>query len=81
MTYMYCNDGTWRFFLSYSVVLSDTFLRFNLKIPPLGLICSLVQVSRIRCNLTYYEGENFSDSSFHHIFESENFRLPFFYKK
>ena len=26
----------------------------------------------LRCNLTYYEGENFSDSSFHHIFESEN---------
>ena len=30
-----------------------------------------------RCNLTYYEGENFSYSSFHHIFESENFRFPF----
>ena len=80
------------------MLLSDTFLRFNLKIPQLGLICSLVQVSRIRvrgqvtglmsqlhtsensfffpkilrCNLTYYEGENFSDSFFHHIFESEN---------
>ena len=24
-----------------------------------------------RCNLTYYEGENFSDSSLYHIFESE----------
>ena len=30
------------------------------------------------CNLTHFEGENFSDSSFHQIFESENFRLPFF---
>ena len=30
------------------------------------------------CNLTNYEGENFSDSSFHHILESENFRFPFF---
>ena len=30
------------------MLLSDTFLRFNLKIPQLGLICSLVQVSRIR---------------------------------
>ena len=36
------------FFLNYSVVLlSDNFLRFNLKIPQLGLICSLVQVGRI----------------------------------
>ena len=34
-----------------------------------------------RCNLTYYEGENFSNSSFHHIFESEIFRFPFFYEK
>ena len=33
-----------------------------------------------RCNLTYNESENFSDSSLHHIFESENFRLPFFTK-
>ena len=24
-----------------------------------------------------YESENFSDSSLHHILESENFRLPF----
>ena len=30
-----------------------------------------------RCNLTYYESENFYDSSLHHIFESENFRFPF----
>ena len=27
--------------------------------------------------LTYYESEKFSDSSPHHIFESENFRFPF----
>ena len=26
-----------------------------------------------RCNLTSYEGDNFSDSFFHHIFESKNF--------
>ena len=26
---------------------------------------------------TYYEGENFSDSSFHHMFESKNLRFPF----
>ena len=31
-----------------------------------------------RCNLTYYEGDNFSDTFFHHIFESENFRIPFY---
>ena len=29
-------------------------------------------------NILYYGGENFSDSSFLHIFESENFRFPFF---
>ena len=34
-----------------------------------------------RCNLTYYEGDNFSDSFFHHIFESENFRIPFYLRK
>ena len=27
-----------------------------------------------RCNLTYYEGES---STLHHIFESENYRIPF----
>ena len=32
-------------------------------------------------NILYYGGENFSDSSFHHIFESENFRFPFFYRQ
>ena len=30
-----------------------------------------------RCNLTFYESENFSDSSLHHILESENYRFPF----
>ena len=30
-----------------------------------------------RCNLAFYESENFSDSSLHHILESENFRFPF----
>ena len=34
-----------------------------------------------RCNLTYYKSENFSFSSLHHIFESENFGFPFFYEK
>ena len=29
----------------------------------------------------FYESENFSDSSLHHIFESQNFRFPFFYEK
>ena len=29
----------------------------------------------------YYESENFTDSSLHHIFESENFSFPFFYEK
>ena len=31
------------------------------------------------CNLKYYESKNFSDSSLHHTFESENFRFPFIY--
>ena len=31
--------------------------------------------------LSYYESENFSDSSLHHIFESENCRFPFLYEK
>ena len=34
-----------------------------------------------RCNLTYYESKNFTDSFLHHILESESFRLPFFYEK
>ena len=29
------------------------------------------------CNLTFYEGKNFSDYSLHHILESENFRFRF----
>ena len=33
------------------------------------------------CNLVYYKGKNFSDSSFHHIFESENFSFPSFYER
>ena len=29
-----------------------------------------------RCNLSFYERENFSDPYLNHIFESENFRFP-----
>ena len=32
---------------------------------------------KLRCNFRFYESENFSDSSLHRIFESENFRFPF----
>jgi len=32
-------------------------------------------------NLTFYESENFSDSSLHHILEPENFRFPFHFPK
>ena len=35
----------------------------------------------VRGNFKFYEGENFSDSSIHRIFESENFRFPFSVKK
>jgi len=31
--------------------------------------------------IVYYEREDFSDFSLHHIFESENFRCLFFYEK
>ena len=30
-----------------------------------------------RCNFKFYESENFSDSSVHRIFESEDLRFPF----
>ena len=32
-------------------------------------------------NLKFYESENFSNSSLHPVFESENFRFPFNYEK
>ena len=31
-----------------------------------------------RSNITFYERENFSDSSLHYILESDNSRIPFF---
>ena len=34
-----------------------------------------------RCSLAYYESENISDSSLHHIFESKNFKFPFLFEK
>ena len=34
-----------------------------------------------RCNLTYHESENFSDSSLNHMSKSEHFRFPLFYEK
>ena len=37
--------------------------------------------ANFRCNLTFFESENLSDSSLRHIFESENFRFPFCTKK
>ena len=42
----------------------------------LGLIKYYV-LENFRCNLTYYERKNFSDSSLHHIFQFENFRFRF----
>ena len=32
-------------------------------------------------NLKFYESENISYSSLHRVFESENFRFPFYYEK
>ena len=34
-------------------------------------------MQHFRCNLTFNESENFSDSSLHDLFESENVRFPF----
>ena len=34
-------------------------------------------LENLRGNFKFYESENFSDSSLHRIFESENFRFPF----
>ena len=34
-----------------------------------------------RCNLTFYESDNVSNSSLHLISESENFRFPQFLRK
>ena len=42
---------------------------------------SIIFSANFRYNLTYYETENFSESSPHHIFECENFRFPFCYEK
>ena len=41
----------------------------------------IVLSQNFRHILKYYESENFSDSSLHHIFESENFRFSFFFEK
>ena len=38
---------------------------------------SVLFPENFRCNSMFYENEDFSDSSLHRIFESENFRLPF----
>ena len=43
-----------------------------------GLQCYFSE--NFRCSWTFYESENFSCSSFHLIFESENFRFFFFYE-
>ena len=42
---------------------------------------SIIFSANFRYYLTYYESENFSESSLHHIFECENFTLPFCYEK
>ena len=34
-------------------------------------------LENFRYNFKFYESENFSDSSLHRLFESENFRFPF----
>ena len=38
---------------------------------------SVLFPENFRYNLTFYESQNFSDSSVHCILESENFRFPF----
>ena len=78
---------------SQIVFRTDIFRKLTLGAPDLQLfghpgatrVCSkllgLQQYSteNFRCNLTLYESENFSNSSLHRIFESENFKFPFQY--
>ena len=40
-------------------------------------VFSIFFLENFKCILTFYESKNFSDSSLHHILESENFRFPF----
>ena len=42
---------------------------------------SIIFPKIFRCNLTFYESENFFYSSPHHIWESENFKFPSVSKK
>ena len=42
---------------------------------------SVLFSGKLRCNLTYYESENFSDSSLYHSFEAESFRFPLWEEK
>ena len=38
---------------------------------------SVFYPEKFRCNLPFYESENFSHSSLHYIFKCENIRFPF----
>ena len=51
------------------------------KFSGMGSGALLLFCRNFRCNLTYYESDNFSNTSLLHIFESENFRFPFLYEK
>ena len=43
--------------------------------------CIFLVPEKFRCNLTFYETKNFSDSCLHYVFKSDNFRFPFCWKK
>ena len=50
------------------------------KFSGMGSGALLLFCRNFRCNLTYYESDNFSNSSLLHIFESEKFRFLFYIK-
>ena len=81
------NDGllqnTLKTLFRLSRVFLDIYWEIHSKQRYKDFFCSLILgelesfSENFRCNLTFYESENFCDSSLHHILESENFRFPF----
>ena len=53
----------------------------NLSLYEITCADNIMFPKTLESNLTYYESDNFSDSSLHHICESENFRFPFLNQK
>ena len=59
-------------------ILNSMFLVIYIPVVPTGYMLQGLEYyfpENFRLNLMYYESETFSNSSLHHIFESENFFL------